>query len=297
MLLTTISQCNNCLDFSPLSSKPDTWPAVSIGGYLISGFNRAADAPVLELLAAGGFAPEAFAQAFFNEHPALSLPELARFWTKISSLSAGSPDIWPDIWPETWPETWKQVLLKYSLRDSETLKETLLRVAATPRDFQNWASFRGLSAKDLGVLKSLPSLTDVDFVFSEIVRLDPTRSTGVSLLELMVELHLMGRATTDILKVLSEGAEAGLKKLQSMRNPMAAERDLSAQAAVENWPWPQYAQAKWTRLGDQSAVEVKFHFRSVEDFKRKLEGLERVQNSLQTPGLPTPWKTEAKLHS
>jgi hypothetical protein len=171
------------------------------------------------------------------------------------------------------------------LKAGEVLLSVLEKLVKTPRLFQDWVSQRSVAPRDLAILNSFESFHLVEPILLTIVQLGLTRSQGVQALEKALELFLMQKPLSEILTA-ANNAESWLQSLEQNRKPLSWQRQTQAQTKWASLPWPAYVQAKWMRQGDQGQIEVKFHFSSSADFKRKLEALGLVQAALESDKTP-----------
>lgn len=206
-------------------------------------------------------------------HPHLSLPEIARLWSRVKLLSE-----WRECLEQLWPT--------YQLRWNHELEVTLEKLALTPRAFQDWCSQKQVGAQDLSPLRSVSNPETFAPVLLAIGQSVLSKSLGIQVLEWTVELALMGVPVEDLMPKSEVDWASSLK---AMRYPKVMAKDQEKHRQVRELPWPNRTQAQWIRQGDRGFLEIKLHIESQQDFHRKVEGLSTIEKRLN--GLEVLWKT------
>lgn len=270
MLLTQVADCQKDLYFGPLQPWPEALPAMAWGSQLLTGFDRT-QGPALDL-SQGGASEASFLKALVACYPSLTLPELARIYQSWIVLDKTS---------ELEGFSWHEFFAFYSFRDSEVFRQTLLGLAQMPDDFQNWVSEKSLGTKDLAILRSFKDVKDLEPAALWLITHKASKSTGVQILETAGELRLMDYDWEKILPDEEITPEQWLVRLKSQRYPMNEARLLDKNKKLMQLPWPAHTQARWSRLGDETGLEIRFQVRSLSDFQKKLAGLEKMQEPLK----------------
>lgn len=257
MLFRPISQCSRHLDFHPRVNWPSVLPAVAWRGHLLCGFERmAGEAVELER-------ETSLAEALKALYAELGLSQIARLMESLTGEL------------ESWREP---VCTAFGLRWSDRLQQTCKSLLKSPREFQNWVDEKKVGARDLAPLLALDDVSPFSLFLKEVVALGVSKAEGVRIVELGVELYLMGRSVQELLPA-NETAAAHLRRLEQWRRPMSAELDEGWKKTVAQWPWPSQVQGQWQRFGDQSGIEIKIRTTSPSDLLKKLERLNQIGES------------------
>lgn len=162
------------------------------------------------------------------------------------------------------------------------LRKLLGLLGALPIDFYQWAQVHGLSPKDLQPLLSLPSVNDLKEPLILISELNPSRSSGSQLLELLVECFLIENSTARLIPQLEINRSpekkimSWLEHLKALRFPQTMARDQQRQKKILALPWSKDLNSRWVRSGDKSGVELKFLISTKKDLQDKISQLQRV---------------------
>ncbi|MBK9038752.1 MAG: hypothetical protein IPL83_06250 [Bdellovibrionales bacterium] len=103
-------------------------------------------------------------------HPHLSLPEIARLWSRIKLLSE-----WRECLEQLWPT--------YQLRWNRELEVTLEKLVLTPRAFQDWCTQKQVGAQDLSPLRSVSNPEAFALVLLAIGHSVLSKNLGIQVLE------------------------------------------------------------------------------------------------------------------
>ncbi|MBC7742892.1 MAG: hypothetical protein H7061_11895 [Bdellovibrionaceae bacterium] len=145
-------------------------------------------------------------------------------------------------------------------------------------DFTSWALQKKLKDQDLLFKRALKTpLQEALFskLANQLASLNPTYSEGLSVLEMLTDLILMGHN-----EMLFEGAESfetWKSALKKLRFPETSQRDELLKTKLEQLPWPYGSKVKFERRGDKAGVELKLFVSSATDLTKILASLERVQ--------------------
>lgn len=263
MQLKPISQCNTGLDFQPRVPWSEVLPPISWRGYLIAGFEHPVTEYPAEAMAVELPEGTSIVKALTGIYTELGLGELARLCRALKESSVAS--------------TVEQMELvqAYGLKASDRLTVTLELIAQLPCGFQNWMDEKKLGARELSPLLALSSLELQKFetFLNQLAKNPCSKSEGVRILELGVELFLMGQPLEDLLRSPIETPSAYQKRLEIRRKPLSAAQDEAWQKEVSSWPWPAQTQGQWQRFGDQSGLDIKIRSVSPADLQKKVQRL------------------------
>ncbi len=260
--ISSLSQCDNSLDFQPLATWPEGLPAVAINKVVIAGFSQ----DLVFNHSIPNEQKEKMAALLRSVHSDLSFAEMARLIAKAKKHSWLPIDL---------------IAQKYGWLPNEAFYKTAQLLLQTPVGFQNWCAEKKIGPMDLSSLASAASL-NLNRLLHDIILFKLSKSIGTKVLELGIELLLMGKSADDI--SVTDGKTQGdqwLEKLQALRYPQSAERDSLEKDQMTSLPWPGMSQAKWTRQGDKTGVELKLFVSQPSDLKKYLQSLEKVQSLLE----------------
>lgn len=265
--LRQLSQCNNSFDFSPRIAWPEGLPAVAINGFLIAGFQQEMvfDHALPEIDKDG------IAALFRSLYFELTTPELARLY-RSTSVSTWFPI--------------QEVLAKFQVRWTENNEKLSDIICQLPMGFQNYCSEKKWSFGDFQPLAAAKGLILSPF-FMRMIDLNLSRSQSVAALELIVDLLLMGKQPLELLPDDAMTSDTWMDSLRHLRYPESSQKDDWASRQVQELPWPGTAQARWTRQGDRTGIELKLFVSQPTDLKKYLQSLSAVQDALEKDG---PWK-------
>lgn len=265
MSFTSISQCAKSLDFEPRQSWPHALPAMSWKGLLLCGFERIGGG-VVDLFSTQNVSLK---EALIACHPKLGLGEISRLSQKLAAHDQALFD-----------QTMEGLLHHYQLRWNDRLKVTLDKLVLTPKEFQHWVDDKSVAARDLAPLLAVDKIDSLNDFIIALTRLPISKSEGILALELAVDLFLMGTPINDLMPTDSKPA-LWLEKLQVLRKPEAAQKDLEMREKVSRLAWPANVQAQWVRQGDESGIEIKLRVKTPQDLGAKLEKLSSVGEAWQ----------------
>ena len=144
--------------------------------------------------------------------------------------------------------------------------------------FTQWAADKKVKDSDLhftSILKSPQHQEIFKILSNQLANLRPSFSEGLSILELVTELILMGHNEDLFLNMVN--LTSWLTHLRQLRFPVTTEKDSLLKTKFENLPWPQGAKVKFERRGDRSGAEIKFFVSTSTDLTKLISALERVQ--------------------
>ena len=254
-----ITSCRKDLNFGPEAPWPQVLPPMCWQGWLISGFDSDRD-KALQL------SEPHFHRVLPSCYQSLSLPELSRLYVKSNHC----------LTTVNWTELFKN----YGLKNCENTRLTLMQLAQTPMDFQNWCSQKQLAPKDLAILRSLQPIRSVNSILLYIAQSHPSKSLGTQILHLACELYLMGYTTKQLIKE-NTSAQHWYEYLKSHRYTHASQQDQNLAMKLKGLPWPSGSKVRGVRHGDLSGFEIKIQIHSQKDFKKCLHGLDHVCELLE----------------
>ena len=143
---------------------------------------------------------------------------------------------------------------------------------------QDWVLAKKLRSQDLRFLTLLAQTEQREkfcMVTDEFFRSSPTFSEGLQILETVVDLILMKKASeipayTDF--------QSWRHQLTKLRHPITSAHDDARKSAIEQLKWPHGSKIKIERRGDRHGVELKVFISSPTDLTKMIASLERVKD-------------------
>ena len=301
MELIPITSCKKFLDFHlEESSHLFSLPPVAWERYLLSNSFKNEHQKKKEWVLNFSSQDIDFSKFFFQYHPWLSLPNLAKMTKKILSLSKELQiNVEQDFLPlygifvhkkrtgltkEAKRAKDKEGSLK--LRNSKTslafrwknilAEDTrrLLDLLDTPVEFQNWLSKKKLSFSQLRPLKSIENIFVLQDLFKWIGKHNPSQAQGFMILEWVVELYLMGKLDCDPLVYKAFNVEQMLSYLEQKRRPLSFNRDKKIKERLKGLVFPSSVKAKLDRRGDETGIRLSLW---VKDQNQLLKKFQQIQ--------------------
>lgn len=149
--------------------------------------------------------------------------------------------------------------------------------------FVLWAAEKKVKESDMPFVSLIktPSQQEIfQRLSNQIVSLRPSFSEGLSILEMVTELILMGHQE-DLFSNL-DTLNGYKNHVRGLRYPMATNQDDQLKTKLQNLPWPQGSKIKFERRGDRAGVEVKCFVSSTTDVKKLIAAFERVEAEMQS---------------
>lgn len=162
----------------------------------------------------------------------------------------------------------------YGFRLDSKTEKVVLSLRRLPSEFYQWAKQHSLSSGDLYSLCNLPQLPVQSL--TQLALLNPSRSFGIQLLDLLVDCLLMGQSE-DTCLLHSSSFDLWRDHLRTLRFPQTTKRDEEKKQSLLNI-WPKSFTVRWLRQGDRSGVDVRFFVSSKKELEEKIESLQRVYN-------------------
>ena len=281
------------LNFSPQKVWPKNWPAFAWDKIMVAGFNSPSPYAL-------NFSPKdiTFLDLFHTCYPRLSLCELGH---ALKCLKKHTPKIF-DI---------EKFFALYGFhQNTDFLVQQLEAFLLSPLEFQAWVDKKNVHLSELRPLLFLQDQAQEQAqeqdqkqgkaLRASIISLlkwlackSPSHSTGVKILELGVELILMGKNTIDKnaidktnthavdspLKDLLKkhiSSEELLKVLEKKRKPLTFARDKNIQKQLDSMIWPSKVKACWLRQGASVGLELKLWCKNQTELLEKTKHLESL---------------------
>ena len=168
------------------------------------------------------------------------------------------------VYPQTKDWNWGSILENFGFQNSQRNFNLLLRVSQLPSEFLFWIRSRKSSPADLMPLLGLKKLDLYTDLWREIPKQNVSRNEGRMILDLLVDLILMGKSQ-DLLQPRSHW----LNELQKMRSPMTLEKDCK----IDSSSWPRYVQIRQSRQGDKVLGQLQITYTDATDLNQKLQRL------------------------
>ncbi|MCJ8275400.1 MAG: hypothetical protein HRT44_02595 [Bdellovibrionales bacterium] len=238
------------LDFTPrkpcFSKAQMEWRGVVLNGKVSQ------DKPIVDL------SDEKLDELIFELFGELSFVELAELHEAIESS-----DISESM-------NWELYAKKMKIHWNQRNRGLFAQVCSLPESFKSWCDERKVSASDLMPLNSLRDMEtfiELSPVFSEL-RL--TRNDGKKVIDLLVDLLLMGTPTQEL---RPEDGQDWLKALYNKRYPNTQETDHVRQTQTS---WPEFAQVQNRRHGDRLTYNMQIQYLDNKDLTSKLNRLSQI---------------------
>jgi len=199
-------------------------------------------------------------------YPELSLTELALLFKKAG-----------DLFSEV---TKTDVLKTYGLKANQDLNSVLEILPRTPNEFQDFVHHKKLAARELSPLRAVFNLAEIKDLLISIALSTLSKSQAVSLLEMAIELYLVDRSLTKLLKNDNESSHTWLARISALRMPLTKKSDQDFALKTSALNWPSHVKAEWIRSGDQSGLQISLFATSQADFKKKLLGINKINDEL-----------------
>ncbi len=259
MELVAKKDCDLSLDFQPEKNWPLCWPAYAYNKQVIAGFSSS-HFLVLNFKERNGD----FLSLFCSCHPHLNWLEMGRIITQWKAP----------------PFSWEQFFLAYGLQgDTDFLEECLKILLITPLSFQKWVVDKKVHLNYLRVLLAVrkAGLKKWDIllhVLKWVSNRDVSYSVGIKILELSVELTLIGVSLEEILKKENQDVNSIIQSMERLRKPLSAAWDQKQKNTLGKLFWPTHVNGTWKRKGDQTGVEIALWCRNQKELNNQLKNIE-----------------------
>lgn len=237
--------------FFPLLTWPTSLPSIAIGDRIIAGLDSY-DSDTLHLLAYES--PEKASQQFFDIHPYLTLPEIAR------------------VLEHPLAEGWlnKDLLVQnygyYPSPDFYSICQLLIRL---PRNFQDLVGMKKLGLSELLPFVNL-KFEIINKIAESILEKSESKSEIAKRIELLSDLILMNQPVDQLL-------QKSLIELHALRFPETTKRDENLKTL--QLPWSSPIRTKMHRKGDSAGFDVQFFASSPVELEKIAESLKKVAST------------------
>ncbi len=147
-------------------------------------------------------------------------------------------------------------------------------------NFKKWLHEKQVAPAEVSPFLSLTDESQKKFVCETLempLFLKSSRATGVKILELLVELKLMG-LDKGLLSPQDLTAELWYERLRAQRYPETHQRAILEKTHWLSMPWMKSLQARYVRVNDRTGVEIKAFVGQKEDLQKILSNLEQVRD-------------------
>lgn len=256
-----LQDCLRGLDFEPEIDWPQALPCYSYNQELLCGFNRPLSSNETVIPLQGKSLP-LFIKALY---PQLSFMELIRLSSKLLPLNSND-----------FEELWSL----YQYRDIANIRPLISKVLVLPKEVQKWLHQKKVGPQDLAPFKALETINLLQDYWDLFLKSQFSKSDGVKTLELLIELILLGFSTKEIIPEESLNGSTWYQHLYALRFPKSSLQDQKSEELVRQALWPNKTEARWTRRGDRSGVELKLFFTHPDELKKILILLEKTSKDL-----------------
>lgn len=272
-----IESCQHHLDFHPDNPWSELLPRYCHDDELLCGFQRPAHENELVI----DLKNQNLSLCLKTIYPSLSFPELSRL---IAQLLARYPQLL-DLSNEMWS------LYGYQPRENLTLLAQ--KVIDLPLDIQRWFSQKKFAPQDLAPLRAINDLSVLSDYWDDLLLANPSKSEGAKWLEMLIELILMGLPKellklschwpldTNNSRIHPDSTTQWLAHLHRLRYPLATQQTKRVEQKIHSFAWPPKSEARWTRRGDRSGVELKLFFSNPQELKVNTLRLEKIAQTLE----------------
>lgn len=240
------------LQFFPLINWPTSLPAISIGNVIVAGVIDSNDSQTMHQL--NFESPEKTSQQFFDIHPLLTLPEIARVIHHPVS--------------EGWLDK-DRLIQNYGFYPSPDFYKVCKLLVQLPLDFQNLMGIKKMGLSELLPLLSL-DLETVLKVTQSILERSESKSETVQRIEWLSDLILIHNSVENFLPM-------SLIQLRALRFPETTQRDDSLKNT--RLPWSTPIKTKMHRKGDAAGFDIQFFAGSPSELEKIAENLKKVASS------------------
>lgn len=140
------------------------------------------------------------------------------------------------------------------------------QLSEVPSSFIDWAFHRKMEMRDLLPLNSLTSFQAFNELSNFFTELNLTRNEGRQILDVLVDLILLGKPTE---RLSPTDENNWLSQLQKIRNPHTLGSDQKSNKST----WPKYVVEQKFREGDRIKRRLQIQYTDSQDLKNKLSNL------------------------
>lgn len=239
------------LQFFPLLNWPTSLPSISIGNVIVAGFDSIDPQSLHQLSFESA---ERTSQQFFDIHPLLTMPEIARVINHPLS----------DGWLNK-----DRLIQSYGLYPSLDFYKVCQLLVRLPLDFQNLMGIKKMGLSELQPLLALDFAT-ASKVTQSILERSESKSETAQRIEWLSDLILIHKTVENFLPM-------SLIQLRALRFPETTKRDDSLKNT--NLPWSGPIKTKMHRKGDAAGFDIQFFAGSPVELEKIAENLKKVASS------------------
>ncbi len=230
--------------------------AWAIDDQLISGFTLSKGAQALSIPLGD---TKSNVDYFYEVNPKLSVPQVCFLINSPVFSTLFDSDYFFSCWGKGQKE------------NVSTLAASLITF---PMELLCWIHEKDVGVQDLAPLKAI-SFEQIRPFTEFFLKTRPSKTEGVQILELVVDLTLLGTPQEIILSAMAADAQVTLKNLKVLRYPNTIERDQDLKGKLL-LSWPSNVQTKFQRRGDKAGFDLQLFVSSSAELKKTVTHLEKV---------------------
>ncbi|MEK6773635.1 MAG: hypothetical protein AABY64_06825 [Bdellovibrionota bacterium] len=230
--------------------------AWSIGDQLISGFTLSKGAQALSIPLSD---TKSNVDYFYEVNPKLSVPQVCFLINSPVFSTLFDTDYFFSCWGKG---------------QKENLSALATSLITFPMELLCWIHEKDVGVQDLAPLKAI-SFEQIHHFIESFLKTRPSKTEGVQILELVVDLTLLGTSQEEILSAMDGGAHIALKNLKVLRYPNTMDRDQDLKGKLL-LSWPSNIQTKFQRRGDRAGFDLQLFVSSSTELKKTVNHLEKV---------------------
>ncbi len=164
---------------------------------------------------------------------------------------------------------WKLFFKKQKFQLNSRNLELFEKLESMTREFLIWTQERQMSSGDLMPMNCLDDLDALKILTSHFQDMKLSRNEGKKILDLLVDLILMGKTTRELMPL----SDNWYQQLMAKRYPNTLNADKSPQTKKT---WPTYVQTKSFRQGDRVVHQLHLTYSNEDDLNSKLKHLSQM---------------------
>lgn len=249
----------------PYLVSPKGWPGLALSGQILNQFDSSEDFEFTEVDPMLKLDPKVRTQLYLQANADLS------FLQKLSLLQSPAfghffdPEL---VWASLPPRSPDELFTMSSL------------INALPEKFKSWLHEKDLQFYDLAPILSFKTdqneFKSFSFILEKWDQINFSKSLGAQVIELLVELCLLGHTFDSLMKLWNAPGDQVLRNLKILRFPQAALTDENKKSHSLHWPSSTQVQAQ--RRGDRWGYNIHFFvsghqelIKTIEQFKKAAE--------------------------
>ena len=166
---------------------------------------------------------------------------------------------------------WMLFFQKQNFQFNSRNLELSAKLKAMPHDFLIWSQKHQMSPRDLMPINSLDNPDCLKGLVKNFPDLKLTRNEGKKILDILVDLILMGEKTGE----LAPSSDNWFQQLAVKRYPKSLKTNSSPEKEEQ---WPAYVHIKRSRQGDRVVHKLQLTYNDQRDLNSKLERLYQMTN-------------------